>query len=171
MPGDRCAIGEGWNSSCADPPLFSGLAAAFQDQVLQQSLDAVIMNTGWDECRTVDCIKRLFNLRTLPADESVREMLIREQDLCSIPGSGARGPVSEQNHCGLRIWDRGSDPTPGIARPSPDRVCRGIGEVEIRTEKACGVLRIHGMGAIDRNLGSGFRFHTLRWFTWLVPGC
>lgn len=70
-------------------PFFPNLAAAFQDQMLQHSLDAVIMTAGWDERRTLVCIKRLLNLRvpaialmTSLVDESVKEMLI-ESKICA----------------------------------------------------------------------------------------
>jgi len=71
-------------------PFFADLAAAFQHEALQHRLDAVIMNTDWDAGRTLECIKRLLNMRvpaialmTSLVDESVKEMLV-ENKICAV---------------------------------------------------------------------------------------
>lgn len=71
-------------------PFFPDIAAAFQREALQQDRDAVIMNTDWNAARTLECVKRLLQMRvpaialmTSLVDESVKELLV-DSKVCSV---------------------------------------------------------------------------------------
>lgn len=71
-------------------PFFPDIAASFQHEALQQDLDAVIMNTDWDAGRTLECVKRLLNMRvpaialmTSMVDERVKQLLV-DSKVCAV---------------------------------------------------------------------------------------